>query len=780
MKRYAQKILSIIVSITMISSSIMAKTPPEHENKVKQHTIHISLPKGAKEKIDKGLALLDNIEKMIPDRYSHIDKFVGLFDEEPQPLIEEITNNISYLPYIGVLRGPDGTLTTGAGNSWDQALLLAAALNSMDMEAQIVTGTLSKKDTSRLINEAFSSTKRENMMPKTEILLHTAATYDKALAEKLKQSLTSAVDNVPSSLLSDTIKIKEKLLSLLKEHTLFSKRYQDIDKLTDEVMKDYAWVQWRESEDEPWHDVHPAFGMQSPPQITPEEIVTDQVPKEHLHQISLQLMIERSNAKGELETIPVMDEYIRPSAQFFKKQIPIGFVQGKEGSNFLVPLLHGELAPGAVAVASTGLTADPAIVYSPEGFGAGELIATSSNKMAHSIGILGALDIGTKKKHTPMRLTGILLQTKIVTPNEPVKTTLRRILDFRGKKEMVDLAKASVEAVIDVDIGKQATSVVTRKHIEASKKFIESLPWIFALAKGDLKLEELSHISNFPGFPPVSWVDFDLYSTLFIPQRNKQRVTFRPGVFLVARYILPGKGPKRISVSDFIDNPCTVITKNPNGVLSVDRYAVLEQGARDTLIESMLMNQKKGWSTRIPKYLVTSSEVFKKQIEKKGWSQQAKDLAKQHLKEGYILALIDTPEPYWWRVNPHTCEILGMGEYGGTEATENVLLKKITFFITGALSVAALIPSIQSCDKVFANNSAMRICCKVGNVALSGGSAFIGGAANGIKLGGLGLGVAEAEWLAAIGTISSSLNGEMVGYIIGGSLINSGCEKIMN
>ena len=65
-----------------------------------------------------------------------------------------VADKIRYQPYVGILRGPVGTLDAGAGNSLDQALLLAALLDRSLVRYRFVRGGLDQAAAARLAESA--------------------------------------------------------------------------------------------------------------------------------------------------------------------------------------------------------------------------------------------------------------------------------------------------------------------------------------------------------------------------------------------------------------------------------------------------------------------------------------------------------------------------------------------------------------------------------------------------------------------------------------------------
>ena len=73
---------------------------------------------------------------------------------DPLAAFEWVRDHVRYEPYQGALRGPDGTLSARAGNSIDQALLLAALLDEMLVDVEFAFGELDDATVTRLIDAA--------------------------------------------------------------------------------------------------------------------------------------------------------------------------------------------------------------------------------------------------------------------------------------------------------------------------------------------------------------------------------------------------------------------------------------------------------------------------------------------------------------------------------------------------------------------------------------------------------------------------------------------------
>jgi hypothetical protein len=72
---------------------------------------------------------------------------------DPSESVGWMRDHIAFEPYIGLLRGAEGTLMSGAGNSLDQAVLLAHLLKDAGFEARVARGRLSSSQARELVQQ---------------------------------------------------------------------------------------------------------------------------------------------------------------------------------------------------------------------------------------------------------------------------------------------------------------------------------------------------------------------------------------------------------------------------------------------------------------------------------------------------------------------------------------------------------------------------------------------------------------------------------------------------
>ena len=85
------------------------------------------------------------------------DRFAALalsLDFDLERIFRFVADEIRYEPYEGILRGAGGTLDAGAGNSLDQALLMAALLGKSGVPYRFARGTLDEAQAANLIDSS--------------------------------------------------------------------------------------------------------------------------------------------------------------------------------------------------------------------------------------------------------------------------------------------------------------------------------------------------------------------------------------------------------------------------------------------------------------------------------------------------------------------------------------------------------------------------------------------------------------------------------------------------
>ena len=89
-----------------------------------------------------GLATLLAVGSVAPVASSQVNEVAASLASDTEAIFEFVAEQIRYDPYSGVLRGPEGTIASRAGNSADQALLLASLLEKAGIPHRFVIGSI--------------------------------------------------------------------------------------------------------------------------------------------------------------------------------------------------------------------------------------------------------------------------------------------------------------------------------------------------------------------------------------------------------------------------------------------------------------------------------------------------------------------------------------------------------------------------------------------------------------------------------------------------------------
>jgi hypothetical protein len=119
---------------------------------------------------------------------------------------------------------------------------------------------------------------------------------------------------------------------------------------------------------------------------------------------------------------------------------------------------------------------------------------------------------------------------------------------------------------------------------------------------------------------------------------------------------------------------------------------------------------------------------------------------------GLILMSGFESEPRWWRVNTRTGQTLGMGTFGGSEATEKLVVGGVAKGVCGALTAGFFAYGAVGCQQAYASKPSMLACCHAGNALLAAAGMGASSRASAQML----------EILAASGALQSSVGFTMV------------------
>jgi transglutaminase-like putative cysteine protease len=213
---------------------------------------------------------------------------------DPEAIFRFVRDEIQYDPYAGAMRGARGTLWGLAGNSVDQAMLLAALLNEALVETRFVVGELSEEAGTRLLaslrldeaavraraDRVFVASPEEVTEPPTltadeETSLARLTKAQDRFDEIADRQLASGIETILTGLASAGIDLSA----------------PDVE-LPDLERRHHVWVQYADGGS--WIDLDPSLSGSEPGTAHAMEMTTfDQLPDDIYHRITFKLVAEK-------------------------------------------------------------------------------------------------------------------------------------------------------------------------------------------------------------------------------------------------------------------------------------------------------------------------------------------------------------------------------------------------------------------------------------------------------------------------------------------------------
>jgi len=199
---------------------------------------------------------------------------------------------------------------------------------------------------------------------------------------------------------------------------------------------------------------------------------------------------------------------------------------------------------------------------------------------------------------------------------------------------------------------------------------------------------------------------------------------------------------------------------------------------RETLLESVLMDESEGWAQRTPRRVIAGANALDGDQALADWPRAARERLRADLDLGYRVVLADSPQPHWWRVHPESGRTLGMGRHGGQAAAEYIVMT-----LGAGMSTYFFYRSVQSCDKTYKDNQKMADCCIVGNLAATYITAGAGAATGGLPTGEAAAWAAH-PFAAGLGYVMASLQIEFASNMLNEAVlskpIDSACRAYLD
>ncbi|WP_159086996.1 hypothetical protein [Loktanella sp. Alg231-35] len=378
--------------------------------------------------------------------HEQFDREALAFDlalETPDLIADRVDTLIATHIYAGALRGAEGTLRAGAGNSLDQALLLHSLLIDAGQEARIARAQLDDNLAVQLLAAATPVSRgaifASDAAGDLAITQLEEAAGEPGLLSGLRGILNGdpPTDPLPNAIAVETDRIAAALGEALPDGTALQATLMA-------EARDYFWVQTRLFGTQEWQDLHTAFQPETA--IAPDMFVAAPLPEELTHNVRVKFELEIREG-DKLTLLPLMDELQMDTHTLARRPIvltilPDGVIGDAEtvagalpDTTFHFPLLNGELAPRGVAFTADGLTASSDNVLLSNGMAS--VVASSAGKLSEAGGVLSSLgadeDESDLPPNTPLReVIGLWAVVTVQAPGAERQIIRRPLVDRIG------------------------------------------------------------------------------------------------------------------------------------------------------------------------------------------------------------------------------------------------------------------------------------------------------------------------------------------------------------
>ena len=663
----------------------------------------------------------------VDTRFYDVDGLAEHLDYDLESAVEFVSSKIRYAPYLGVMRGPTGTISTQSGSSWDQAVLLAALINAMGGEAMLGVGGLSEKDAITLLkigitSETLPDDGLKELNPKAFLEKKLNQTIQDPPSEENRfdyNNYQTAADEIAVRILTQLADAKSPVAESSSERGV---------EYAKELAEEYVWVRYRDTPNDPWLESHPAFRGLVVPEVQAEKYVAATVPDDQLHRIKIRFFIERMQ-NGKVVTVPITRDYIRPAANLSAHQIRLGISPNTPNPNseasFYTPVIDGIVQEGSQSFDIFGLT------MSPEDAATGpEIFRTIAQDVGNA---LGALNEASGNKDKTPRLTGVLLNVTHIAPGGKESTTVRRLTDFREGTPEDHSKYLTSSLTMEVNVGPENGARDLKAMLDSSAILIRQLPYQMALLEKKIASEELAKHPSNKVLPSHEWFTALQLGNAFTPTEAGGKVVRTSPLVIMRRFVSSSDTGFKVAV-DIQHNAVRAFTLTESqGLPMEDAQLALRQGVLETLVEGELIGVSgvADWAQIDDLRIISSSEMLESDPIWNAATANVKDRLAADLTDAGILIIPNGQMQRWWKVNVNTGQSLGMGEYGGQETIEEAILEEgimlelIGNTVGGFFFTKGLFSGAEACASKGGSGS-FETCCMVGMSLLNGGMAAVG------------------------------------------------------
>lgn len=767
-----RKIVSYLVIFTLTFSPLTVYPSTGEASQDQEY-------KAAVARLDDFMSMLSQLRTYIDRSQFETEALLEKLNFDADEIIEFVTKEIHFEQYPGLLRGVQGTLMSRAGNSLDQAVLLAALLNDAGYEASIKRSTLTDHQAGDLVRQIGAERSKQlplaNNISSKELLSRMLQTVNlpEDKIELFLAKIFSQQDVRSSDVFRDADKDAAFIHSVLKENNQALKDREITDELRAEA-KDYFWVEYRLGPSDQRVAVHPTLAVKSSSfkELKVLETFKSKVPQKLQHQFRFQVFNEQRTG-DKLTVTPLIKAWQRPAANLIGKRltftnVPDGLKKLNDlkapsdiakNTKFITPVftIDGKPALELDPFDLNGTVIDLSVLKMG-GAAPAALFQTLGNKMESAI--QSTATDGVSKDENYRTLSAQWVEYTLISPDGKEKQIKRSIIDRislesrLSEKHEINQFKSKAEAIWKLAVSNEFLVSPGRypeaytfdrylQRIMAARAALEMA--IYSVYHPDANpaytAKQLAAFNDNPALWLMSAIDTDILSAKSV--RNYQ---YEPALLIINSGITYHEdGLKNQFVVDIANTGQRVVRKEGSRLFNAKSAAILSGSWATRLEEVNFISAQEApsfqWNTRkafdlakekkIPlKLLLPDKQEELKKLQ--ALNSKTRQQLSEDLKKGYMVIVPQRPVSNnalagWWRIHPDTGETLGMisGGQGGVISEYLVTLSGIALTISAALAAFGLANCLS--DKS----------CSPGQCFKNAGIGFVLGYLLGMAIGGI-------------------------------------------
>lgn len=651
------------------------------------------------EKLDRYKQLIKQIREKIDRSQFDLSAVLDELEYDPNRVVDFVTRQVSFEQYPGLLRGAQGTLMSGAGNSLDQSVLLATLLKDAGYDARISRTSIDRNTATRLVNTMKLRTVTSSAIGDQKqisgllgsLLVEVAGASEKEATEKIADLFATPADiGLPKVVEEDARFVRERV----------QPGFGDEDRSTSGLVaeaQDYFWVEWRESQGDQWVAVHPAFGGENPGTTIPKPVAVyaDTIPRELEFLFRIEITTERrlgsTTAQSLIATTPDA-----PSANLIGVPLTAALVpdsiktpedlayleKSLKKASIWIPMLNG--SPATYAFDYLGNTIDSLAAGAP----GAALFQTVGGNFASAAGALS----GSPGDKPIAGLEHVWIDYIVTHPGgreERNRTDLlaESLLQRSGGYDDQDIARKGMLSSTHtamLAVGSYPAAYVLDRSLERAQQLVE-------ITQSEFQDGAQGWTENLSRFRSDFIGHLDFFQTIDASMASSDVLSYRPAPAIVVFSQAFSSPNQALALLNIVDNPRRSLVSE-NGMLMRSPEWNILAGVWESTLEGLMLataDRSAFSAANTLAELASNGEEFslipaqQKIALNPPWrASTTGEWIDADLGRGRSVLIpssqVSAPDATanWWRIDPHTGETLAvMGGGYGIALTEELIFK---------------------------------------------------------------------------------------------------------